>query len=288
MHKIISATALALVAFSTGSVLAADLPTVKGPPVYAPPPPPEFTWSGIYFGVNAGYAWSDRDTAQTLANDPTVTAGQFTAGTVLQSYGLHQDGITAGAQIGYNYEFSLGSNNGVVLGVEADGAYTDLDRSATYVGFASVTSLYHQSLDYLGTVRGRLGFAWDRFLIYGTGGFAYGNSHFGQSIVAGNDANALIWGGSTSHTQTGYAFGGGLEYALPPDTFLNPFHAGAVTLRVEYLHYDLGTSGVNLVGGLGAPYYFTDRYTTDGNIVRGGLNYLFDFAAPPTPVVAKY
>jgi hypothetical protein len=51
---------------------------------------------------------------------------------------------------------------------------------------------------------------------------------------------------------------------------------------------DLGTTGINLIGGAGAPYYFTDRYTTDGNIVRGGLNYLFDFAAPPTPVVAKY
>ena len=98
-----------------------------------------------------------------------------------------------------------------------------------------------------------------------------------------------IWAGRAGHTQTGYAVGGGIEYAIPTHSFLNPFGAGAVTIRAEYLHYDLGTLNVlvgpSLYGPAGTS--FTDRIRTAGDLVRGGINYKFDFSSP-APVVARY
>ena len=90
------------------------------------------------------------------------------------------------------------------------------------------------SLDYFGTVRGRLGYAFDRTLVYGTGGFAYGSGSADRSFggFAGNDS-----------FRTGWAVGGGIEYALPTDSFLNFFRSSAVTLKVEglYVNLDRGT-----------------------------------------------
>jgi outer membrane immunogenic protein len=286
MRRISVVTFLSLL--SSLPAIAADLPSVKAPPAYAAPPA-LFSWTGLYIGGNFGYAFSGNDNIQTLAND-SVTAAQFAGGTVPSSYQLSPSGLLAGGQIGYNYEFSGtgAGSGGFVTGVEADLDYSDLRRGNEYLGNHSVVNDYQRQMDYLGTIRGRIGYAFDRVLVYGTGGFAYGHVSATQSIFAGNDANALIWGGTGSGLRTGYVAGGGIEYALPASSALNPFNAEAATLRVEYLHYDLGTSSFDLVGGLGAPYYFTDRVKTDGNIVRGALNYILDFGSPATPVVAKY
>jgi outer membrane immunogenic protein len=286
--SLLSGTACVLL---VGAAAAADLPSRRAPPVYIAPVIPVFTWTGAYIGANVGYAFSDRDTGLTTANDP-VTQAQLTFSTVPTTFRLHQSGITAGGQVGYNYQLPSGSfggfgGGGVVIGVEADAAYTDLKRSDTVVDAFQVTSAYRSKLDYLGTVRGRLGYAFDRVLVYGTGGFAYGETSFGQSIVAGNANNLLLWSGSRSGMQTGYAVGGGIEYALPTASFLNPFNSSAVTIRAEYLHYDLGSRTVELPGAAVAGTSFTDHYRTSGNIVRGALNYKFDFAQP-IPVVARY
>jgi outer membrane immunogenic protein len=254
-----------------GAASAADLPRrAAPPPIFTPVP--VFTWSGFYIGGNAGYAWTDDRGVRTIPND-TVTARQLTSGTVAPTYRLRQDGFTGGGQIGYNYQFTPGS--GIVVGVEADAAYTDLKRTSTFAGTFGVTSQYNQQLDYLGTVRGRIGYAFDRVLVYGTGGFAYGQTEFSQAILANNAARSVIWSGGRKGMQTGYAYGGGIEYALPTDSFLNFFRSSAVTVKVEYLRYDLGTKSALLVGGLGRPYSFTDRIRTEGNLVRAGLNYKF-------------
>ena len=86
------------------------------------------------------------------------------------------------------------------------------------------------SLDFFGTVRGRIGYAFDRVLFYGTGGFAYGAGGTERSFggFRGND-----------DFRTGYAAGGGIEYALPTDSFLNFFRSSAVTLKVEGLYVNL-------------------------------------------------
>ncbi|WP_238294383.1 outer membrane protein, partial [Methylobacterium longum] len=141
-----------------------------------------------------------------------------------------QDGFSGGGQIGYNFQLTPGS--GVVIGIEADAQYLDFGRSRNnaFVSGALAPGYYLtdprglSSLDFFGTVRGRLGYAFDRTLVYGTGGFAYGSGSADRSFggFAGNDS-----------FRTGYAVGGGIEYALPTDSFLNFFRSSAVTLKVE-------------------------------------------------------
>ena len=276
--------------FVTGAA-AADLPARSAPPVFVPPPVSAFSWTGLYVGGNAGYVWNSGNTVNTSGNDIITNSQLGDLGTVPTSQRLKAQGVTAGGQIGYNYQFPAASFGGIVVGVEADGAYTDLDANARTLGFAGVINQYHSQLDYLGTVRGRLGVAFDRFLVYGTGGFAYGHVSLSDSIsppAAANLAGA-IWAGNGGQTQTGYAVGGGVEYAIPTATFLNPFGAGAVTLRAEYLHYDLGTLNANITAATYGPpgTFFSDRIRTAGDLVRGGINYKLDFAAP-VPVVARY
>ena len=126
-------------------------------------------------------------------------------------------------------------------------------------GLAAPTVFYNQRrLDYYGTVRGRLGYAFDRFLAFGTGGFAYSNNG------------------------TGYAVGGGLEYALTNN----------ITIRGEYLYVNLdrGTGAGTAVYDQAANTFTTTQ--TGGrenfNVVRGAINYKLDLAAPFAPVVARY
>ena len=255
-----------------GVAAAADLPARMAPPVYAPPLP-IFTWSGAYFGINAGYAFGHEGQFKTTTVAPGLnTRNQTTS----------NDGFTGGGQIGYNYQIA---GTGIVLGIEADAAYTDLDRTRTLVyGFdggrlvldgaalgPSITN-YRSSLDYLGTVRGRVGYAFNQFLIYGTGGFAYGGVD-NRVSVQGVPGGPILASGRRSTTETGYAWGGGVEYALPTGSFLNFFRSSAVTLKAEYLHYDLGRSNVAI--NTGAANVANSRVSNDGDLVRVGLNYKF-------------
>lgn len=268
------ATAL-LVVGTMASAYAADLPS-RMAPVYAPPLLPVFTWTGGYFGINAGYAFDYGSRFQTF-NDPTVPAtGAVGAGGVRpRVFSVHSDGFTAGGQIGYNYQFGAGS--GVVVGVEADAAYIDLDEtrgvSITANG-ATRVSRFHSDMDFLGTVRGRLGYAFDRFLVYGTGGFAYGDVNERSRFYLAN-GTTLTYAGERSGLQTGYTYGGGIEYAMPTDSVLNFFHSSAVTLKAEYLHYDLGTSSLSLPAVANNTGVYTQRIRTDGDLARVGLNYKF-------------
>ncbi len=88
----------------------------------------------------------------------------------------------------------------------------------------------------------------------------------------------MTYFGSRSRIETGYAYGGGVEYALPTDSFLNFFKSNAVTLKAEYIRYDLGSRNL-LVASTGAPLspgvgYFS-RFRTEGSLVRAGLNFKF-------------
>ena len=162
----------------TGAAAAADLPRrAAPPPVFTPVP--VFTWTGFYAGFNAGYAFD----ASSRSNNSTfgVPAPFAVPGTTATFRNRSQDGFSGGAQIGYNVQFTPGS--GVVVGIEADAQYLDFGRSRNnaFVNGAVAPGYYVtdprglSSLDYFGTVRGRLGYAFDRTLVYGTGGFAYGS-----------------------------------------------------------------------------------------------------------------
>jgi outer membrane immunogenic protein len=272
--------ASAATALLAGAASAADLPRrAAPPPVFTPVP--VFTWTGFYAGFNAGYAF---DASSNNTNSFAVPGGPggFTGGgpgTTAFFSQRNQEGFTGGGQIGYNVQFTPGS--GVVVGIEADAQYLDFGRNRNNGFAAGLSPAYYvtdprglSSLDFFGTVRGRIGYAFDRVLVYGTGGFAYGSGSADRSFggFAGNDS-----------FRTGYAVGGGIEYALPTDSFLNFFRSSAVTLKVEGLYVNLdrqkNTAGGVFYGNLLAPngtaYLNGAAANTEFAVVRAGLNYKF-------------
>ncbi len=172
------AGALALAA--GGQALAADLPQ-PGPPrapaTYVPVPAPAFSWSGIYVGINGGYAFG---------------SGDFSSGASVSGV----NGFLAGGTIGANYQWGR-----FVLGIEGDGDWTSLDGKTT-----PACSTCEVKSSWLATARGRAGYAFDRILFYGTGGAAFGNVQGGP-----------IGGPFDSGTQIGWTVGGGIEAAIAPN-----------------------------------------------------------------------
>ncbi len=135
------------------------------------------------------------------------------------------NGFIGGLQAGYNWQFA----NNVVLGIEADIDWADLGGNSTIVaGSAGVAT---GSLDYFGTIRARLGYAFDRVLPYITGGVAYGKTDFGT-----------IYGTSTSETNWGWTIGAGVEYAFTNN----------ITAKLEYLYIDLDGSSYTIPSTLGS------------------------------------
>lgn len=264
----------AAIAFA-GTASAADLPRRSEPPIFAPVP--VFTWTGAYFGVNAGYAFSESDTVRTTG----IGALQANVNSGLRNPNvrLPQDGFTGGGQIGYNYQFGPGS--GIVVGLEADAQYTDLQRNVVEnrtnlaINPNQITNTYRTELGFLGTVRGRIGYAFDRVLVYGTGGFAYGDV---TNTASFQTNQPVTYFGSRSRIETGYVYGGGIEYALSTDSFLNFFKSSAVTIKGEYLRYDLGSQN-QLIASTGAPLSpgvgYISNLRTEGSLARAGINYKF-------------
>ena len=223
----------AIVALPIGAASASDLPVrmpVKAAPVVAPP----FNWSGFYVGANAGLIRSKSSVSQVdtfgflFANDSTTSSG-----------------FIGGVQAGYNWQFS-----NVVLGVEGDVDFASVSRSVAI----DPINTHNSRLSALGTVRGRVGLAFDRFLPYVTGGVAFASlkneyvSTFPFTINRGSSA-------------TGWTVGGGLEYAFD-------MHWSA---KAEYLYVKFPDKTV-AVGG-GTPYIFS--FSDSESIVRAGVNYRF-------------
>ena len=273
--KTLIATLLAssAAALAISSASAADLPRRTMAPAPYVAAVPVFTWTGFYVGVNAGYGWSNTEVDDRIRLDrgrvfPDSPAGDI----VFRGNGGDAEGFAGGAQMGYNWQFTPG--NGFVVGVEADIQGIDLDRDTSNTSFTFVNSdggvldrddflplrRSAASLDYFGTVRARLGYAWDRFLVYGTGGFAYGGGERNggcPQFVNGNFTGNFCNDGDVS--RTGYAVGGGFEWALPVSA-VNFFGSTAVTFGVEGLYVNLGNDGgdTDIVG-------FNAR---NGNVIR--------------------
>jgi outer membrane immunogenic protein len=304
IRKILLASAGAMAL--AGSAFAADLPSRAPPPVYVPPPPPPL-WTGFYVGINAGYEWSASNSVNTsVLPIESVAAGGGTVGGLAAALGAtanqnaNFNGFIGGGQIGYNYQFY----NNFVAGLEADIQGVASNHSKNLLVDASPVSGFpansigtalsvSRSLDYIGTVRGRLGYLFTpTLLVYGTGGLAYGgvnaSTDITQSVIGPSAGIATLWGSSSSFSSTkvGWTAGGGVEWLFLPNW----------SAKIEYLYYDLGTvSSSNLLLNAFVPpaasAFFTDLATTkthfNGNVVRVGLNYHFNWGAP-APVVAKY
>jgi outer membrane immunogenic protein len=305
-HRALGAIALSMMLATTS--FAADLPSKKAP-AYLPPPPPPL-WTGFYVGVNAGGTWSENNNISVATipyfGDPaSITTGALGTGAL----GANSSGFIGGGQIGYNYQFSPN----FVVGIEADidgvagtrgahsfanaapGTFTFLGLPFSYVAAAGNSAA--RSLDYLGTVRGRIGYlVTPTLLIYGTGGLAYGGANFNVSSFNtssfslnfnGFTASGSVFGlsnASISDTRVGWTAGGGLEWLFLPNW----------SAKVEYLYYDLGRVTVwspIVEGAPGQPAsifgvsYGSTRF--NGHIARAGVNYHFDLFDPAS-VVAKY
>lgn len=202
----LASAALAITLTSAGAALAADL----NDPYSAGSmysPAPVFNWSGAYVGAHLGYGWGD--------SGPSDTSGFI-------------GGITAG----HNWQ-----SGQVVFGLEGDIAYSGIDGS-------NAVGTY--DIDWLGTARGRIGYAFDRFMIFGTGGFAWTSARY--QIGATRDRNAHF----------GWALGAGAEAAI----------TDRVSARLDFLHANFEKENYRL-GGAGV--------SADPTIstVRAGVNYRF-------------
>ncbi len=301
MNKITSSLAAISLALSAASALAADLPSLKAPPVVVPPPP---LWSGFYFGANVGGIFDASAgasiSASPLFNDTTGAAlgapsyfGTASAASIASNASLSNAGVIGGGQAGYNWQF----NNNFLAGLEADIQGTTLSSNASASGAAtepstgslvSTTASLAKSLSYLGTVRGRLGFlVTPTLLVFGSGGLAYGGMNFTAGLFqTSSNPNFPYSAVSADYNDAriGWTAGGGVEWMF----------YGNWSAKVEYLYYDLGTaSAANALSAavpagnlLYGSYYQTSTHF-NGQVVRVGLNYHFQWFSPAT-VVAKY
>ena len=224
-----SLAASAMSVFSTlaAPAYAADLPSRYAPPDPYYAPPPIFTWTGFYAGVHG-----------------ELGVGSFTSGGS-SAFGSPIGGL-GGATLGYNFQ-----SGQLLVGAEADIAFGSVSSSNTFGTGLSGSGAMHG----LGTIRGRLGYVYDRALFYVTGGYA-GTSLEGKLSDFAGSPNLVL---DQSHYLNGFAVGLGMEYAITTK----------ISLKGEYLFT-----------GFGSQSYFTgtrDAISSGANIslIRAGVNYHF-------------
>jgi outer membrane immunogenic protein len=221
--KLLGAGAAALALLATSfTAQAADIPR----PIYksARSVIAYYNWTGFYLGVNGGYAWGDSSW-----DSPAVS--------------VKPKGGLAGGTIGFNYQ--VGS---FVWGAEGDFDWADVSDETACGAFTCRTKNH-----WLATARGRIGYAFDRWLPYFTGGGAFGR-------VQAKSTNPAAPG--DSNNQMGWTVGGGVEYA-----FLGNWSA-----KVEYLYIDLGKFNCGVACSVGA---VNNNVTFKENVIRAGFNYKF-------------
>jgi iron complex outermembrane receptor protein len=200
---------------------------------------PVVNWTGIYLGINGGFSfggsnWTDSVTASSTGNFGT-------------------SGFVFGGTVGANYQ--VGS---LVFGVEADGDWADSSGFGTFTASSLCAGGCLTTSSWLSTVRGRVGYALDRFLVYGTGGAAFGN-------VRANFSNDPV----TSSVEAGWTVGAGVEVAL----------ARNWSAKAEYLFVNLAdgscTTNCAIADASGTPIIPNMAVKFNESVVRGGINYRF-------------
>jgi outer membrane immunogenic protein len=217
MKRILLAT-VALTAFAASNAIAADIPARM--PTKAPAYVAMYNWTGGYIGVNAGVGFTD------------------------SLSGNNDTGFIGGAQIGYNWQ---GVGSPWVFGIEADFQGSTQGASATVGGVTASADL-----NYFGTVRGRIGYAWDRVMLYATGGLAYQNVELSVTVPGVGTFNG-------DNTEFGWTLGGGLEWAL----------WDRWTMKAEYLYIRTDDHTVTV------PAFGTFGGDVENHVIRAGINYRF-------------
>jgi outer membrane immunogenic protein len=221
--------------------LAADLPYRQAPPPVEAPIVPLFTWAGLYLGGQIGYGWG----TDTLTVYPWGFGTNYTP-----------NGVVGGAHVGYNLQM-----NQFVAGLEGDVEGTGISRN-----FSPGGVLYDTKIPVQGSIRGRLGVAFDRVLLYATGGGEFAGFKTSYTGFGSNQ-------GST--TRSGWTVGGGIEYAVTNNW----------SVRGEYRYTDFGhlTDATPFIFGIGSS---VTHHETE-NAVRAAFSYKFD-AFGAAPVAARY
>ena len=239
--------AAACMAGSAQLAYGADLP-VKAP-VYKASPVTVYNWTGFYVGGDVGYGWG------TIQNTATTASGAYPVGFVFAPEDL--TGVVAGGHAGYNYQMDH-----VVVGIEGDFDWTDMKGSASDVSPVLLriptTTETTGKVTWLADITGRVGYAWDSWLLYAKGGAAWAHTE-ASSVTTGQISSTS----SGSETRSGWLIGGGLEWGFMP-------HWSA---KAEYNFMDFGTKDVVRVSDTGTINHRDS--TMRVNVVKAGISYHF-------------
>ena len=259
MKKVILAVAgAALLAIAPGN--AADL---GRRPVYKAPQPAMvpvrgFSWTGCYIGGNLGWGWG-RETVS-IPDLGATTDVLGLSGVSLGPVTGNTSGVLGGGQVGCNYQFAPNW----VIGIEGDGEAANIKGDATEtVSLVTppVTGTAHAQTDWLASVTGRLGWTWDRVMLYAKGGGAWAGDKYSADLPAFNEHI------ETSVARPGWTVGGGVEWA-----FWDNWSA-----KVEYDFYDFSTRNLSLPGTIAGLPEVVPGVNIKETIqtVKFGINYRF-------------
>jgi outer membrane immunogenic protein len=233
----------AIAALIGGHAWAADLP-VKAPPVTTPAP--VFSWTGFYVGGNIGAKWATTSSSVNVA-PATALGSALPSGALLPLSSTTRSSFIGGAQVGYNWQ-----TGPVVFGIEGDFNVNDWKTTQVLNNFAVGTVFvpgdsFTIDSQWQASLRGRLGYAWDRLLIYATGGVAWTDVKAQAYFIPFEGAPATS--ATSRATLTGGTIGGGLEYAVWDHVSLG--------VEARYTRYGSHTfDGGTLALGV-APFVFT-------------------------------
>jgi outer membrane immunogenic protein len=224
-------------------------------------------FNGLYAGVNGGYDFG-KNNVRTTGIAPT-NAATVADGARPGLVKMDPEGFMGGAQIGHNWQMDH-----YVLGLETDAQYSDMRDTRNFVTSGTAfpgtrNNQFRQNMNWFGTTRARLGYAWGNSMIYGTGGFAYGRVKDTVNFSGPTPVATSQFANTYNHTNFGYSAGAGFEQFLD-DRW---------SIKMEYLYYNLGRSAVysNLTagsGGVGNGYL--SSFNNQGQIGRVGINYRLD------------
>jgi outer membrane immunogenic protein len=218
-----------------------SLPSGKEMKQVAPAPLPECNWSGFYIGLNVGGQWGHSED-----KDFDYNFGVPNGFDGPKTWGYDESGVVAGGQVGYNFQW-----NWLVLGVEADGGFMNLDGSGVEPGSPGRDTRGHTDSDFFTTVRGRLGFAFGHWMFYATGGGIGVNLETrvtDDCAFSGACGDELIHAGKTEFNW-GWTGGGGVEYMFGCHW----------TVKAEYLRYQLDDKSID----------HRDRFADLGGLLYG-------------------
>jgi outer membrane immunogenic protein len=250
----------------SGAAMASDLPprvSSKAAMAYAAAPAP-FSWTGCYAGAHAGAGWS-----RTKYSDPTGI-GLVSILPAGGEVGINSGaGFVGGGQLGCDYQFA----NNWVVGLAGDFSFTSINGQVDdpfFTGKGGNPATMRARTEELGSVTGRIGYAWDRYLVYGKGGIAWANNKYNLDNLGSSNGPfcgpILSFTGcnaAASDTHVGWTAGVGFEWAF----------AGPWSMLLEYDHYGFGNRTLTFADQDG--HTFPLGVKQDIDVVKVGINYRF-------------